>query len=483
MKYNIKKILLCSFIIIALVLGIFPFIAGDSINFTKKSTDMCTVKNATAPVLASTEIKQRMKLEYDTLESITILPITYDRKNNTSFIMELTNTENICVYAQTVNVVNMINAIPYTIVLEEPYEGNKGEELFLKFKSIDGTETNSIAFCYGDSIATARVNVPMVLNDMDKLYVNETAVDGMLCYSVSGTNYHLFGQFYWHFYGCVLLALAIFLGTQYQKSVKNKQTVIIKVLNICEKYSFLIEQMVKRDFKSKYKRSVLGVFWSFLNPLLTLAVQYAVFSTLFKSSVENFPIYLLIGIICFNYFSEAVNMSLTSIVGNTALILKVYIPKYIFPFTRTLSSTVNLLLSLIPLAIFLLLTHTKITLAVLLVPFALLCLFALSLGVGLILSTSMVFFRDTQFLWGVINMLWLYLTPIFYPESIIPTEFLAVYRMNPLYPIITFLRTVLIQGVSPEPGLYLACLLAGIIPMVIGLYTFKKNQDKFVFNL
>lgn len=246
------------------------------------------------------------------------------------------------------------------------------------------------------------------------------------------------------------------------------------------RYRFLIRQLVLRDFKTKYKRSVLGVLWSFLNPLLTMSIQYVVFSTLFRSDIPNFIIYLLSGIICFNFFSEATHLCLMSIVANASLIHKVYLPKYVYPFSRTLSSSINLLLSLAPLLLMLFLTRTPITPAILLLPFALLMLFSLSYGIGLLLATLMVFFRDTQFLWSVLSMLWMYLTPIFYPESIIPKDFLTVYKLNPLYHVLRFVRTVLMQGVSPEPKAYLYCLILCTAPLLLGLWVFRAKQDRFV---
>jgi ABC-2 type transport system permease protein len=225
------------------------------------------------------------------------------------------------------------------------------------------------------------------------------------------------------------------------------------------------------------------MLWSFLNPLLTMSIQYVVFSTLFQSTIPNFVVYLLSGIICFNFFSEATNMCLMSIVGNATLINKVYVPKYIYPFSRTISSCVNLLLSLVPLLLMMLVTRTPITPAVLLLPFAILMLFLVSYGVGLILASMMVFFRDTQFLWGIFSMLLMYLTPIFYPETIIPARFLAIYRINPLYQVITFLRTLLIDGISPAPAQYLTCALCCLLPFLLGTLIFKRTQDKFVLNI
>ena len=252
------------------------------------------------------------------------------------------------------------------------------------------------------------------------------------------------------------------------------------------KYRYLLGELVKKSVKLQYRNSVLGMFWSFLNPLLTMSIQFVIFSTLFQSDIENFIVYLLTGIVCFNFFSEATNMCLMSILGNAPLINKVYVPKYIYPFSRTLSSVVNLLLSLIPLLLMLIITQRAVPLTILLLPFVLLMLFFLSYGMGLILATMMVFFRDTQFLWSICVMLLNYLSPIFYPETIIPINFLPIYRLNPLYQIITFMRKILMigEGMSaPAPQDYLTCIIACIIPFILGLWIFKKNEDKFVLNI
>lgn len=288
-------------------------------------------------------------------------------------------------------------------------------------------------------------------------------------------------------YGILALAVGVLLALYgrhlLRQEKRGRQALILRLLFALQKYQFLIRQLVARDFKTKYKRSVLGVLWSFLNPVLTMAVQYVVFSTLFKSDIPNFALYLLIGIVCFNFFSEAVSMALTAIVGNAALITKVYVPAYIYPLSRVLSCGINLLFSLLPLFAVMLLTGAPVRPAVLLLPFGLGCLFLLSLGIGLLLAATMVFFRDTQFLWGVASMLWMYLTPIIYPESIIPARFMGIYRCNPLYHILRFIRVIMMQGVSPEPEAYALCLLAGLLPLLLGALFFRKQQDKFVVNL
>ena len=258
---------------------------------------------------------------------------------------------------------------------------------------------------------------------------------------------------------------------------------LINAIVAMQKYRFLIKQLVSRDFKAKYKRSILGVFWSFLNPLLTMIVQYIVFSNLFRFDIPYYPVYLLSGIIVFNYFSEACGMALTSIIGNATLITKVYVPKYIYPLTRILSSLVNLLISMIPLIIVTMLSGLHPTKAYLLIPLMLVCLAMFCLGLGMLLSAAMVFFRDIQFLWGVLTMIWMYLTPIFYPESILPEQVVWVLKINPLYYFINFLRSCVIDGVSPEPVVYVQCFLISLCVLAVGAWVFKKSQDKFVLYL
>jgi ABC-2 type transport system permease protein len=158
----------------------------------------------------------------------------------------------------------------------------------------------------------------------------------------------------------------------------------------------------------------------------------------------------------------------------------VYVPKYIYPLSRVLSSTVNLLISLIPLMCVIVFTGVKITPAYLLIIFSLCCLIVFCLGLGMLLASSMVFFRDTQFLWGVLSMIWMYATPIFYPESILPQQFRFVLTINPLYYFIRFVRTCVLNGVSPEPMMYLQCALFALAMLAIGAVTFKKSQDKFI---
>ena len=249
------------------------------------------------------------------------------------------------------------------------------------------------------------------------------------------------------------------------------------------RYSFLLEQLVKRNFNTKYRQSVLGVLWSFLNPLMTMAVQYLVFSQLFRSDISHFPVYLLTGIILFSFFNECGTLGMDSIVLNGPLITKVAMPKLIYPLSRSISSFISLVISLVPLLGAMLLSGTPLTPALLLVPAAIVLLFLFSLGMSLILCTLNVFFRDTRFLWSVVSLLWTYATPIFYPISIIPAAWQPIFRLNPMFQFVDFLRTVILRGAWPSWGQWGACLLCAALPLALGLLVFRRNEHKFVFHL
>lgn len=257
----------------------------------------------------------------------------------------------------------------------------------------------------------------------------------------------------------------------------------MNIVKELKKYKFLINQLVARDFKTKYKRSLLGVLWSLLNPMLTMAVQYMIFSTLFRFDLPHYQVYLLSGIVMFNFLSEATNQALVSITGNAGLITKVYMPKYVFPITKVLSACINLGFSLIALYLLILLSGLKITWIHVFIPFALLNMIIFTIGFSLILASLMVFFRDMQFLYGVFILLWNYMTPIFYPESIIGDKFKWVLQFNPMYHFIRYVRNIVLDNSMPTLRAHLFCLIFSIGTLIIGTIIFKKTEKKFIFNL
>ena len=260
-----------------------------------------------------------------------------------------------------------------------------------------------------------------------------------------------------------------------------------KVINnlkyVYKKYSFLLEQLVSRDFKVKYKRSVLGIVWSLLYPVLMMAVMAIVFSNVFKFSTPgvSYLAYLLIGLTYFNYFSEASNLAMSSVVGNFSLINKVYIPKYIFPLSKCLFVGINFLLTLIPLYVVIIATGTGLCWQHILLPFSFVCLFLFTVGMWFILSTISVFLRDMFYIYGIIITIWTYLTPIMYDIKMLNPTFAFVLKFNPLYQFINFARTIILYHNTPTLGQFAGCAVSSIIVFLLGIFIFKKKQDKFIY--
>ncbi len=263
---------------------------------------------------------------------------------------------------------------------------------------------------------------------------------------------------------------------------------IKNVLQNFKRYSFLMQQMIMRDFKVKYKRSVLGVLWSLLYPLLMMIVMAIVFSHMFRFSMEgvNYLVYLMTGLVVWNYFSEASNLGMTSIVSNFALMTKVYIPKYIFPLAKCLFVGINFLLSLIPLLLIILFTGSADTKCViniyyLLLPYAFICLLFFTVGISFITSTISVFLRDMFYIYGIILTIWQYFTPIFYDIKMLPQNLQVLFQLNPIYQFLTFIRTIIIYNQLPSLQNILMCALYAIGTFIIGCIVFRKNQDKFIY--
>ena len=255
-----------------------------------------------------------------------------------------------------------------------------------------------------------------------------------------------------------------------------------------KKYSFLLEQLIARDFKVKYKRSVLGVAWSLLYPVLMMAVMSAVFSNVFKFSVPgvNYLVYLMTGLTFFNYYSEASNLSMSSVVANFSLLNKLYIPKYIFPLSKCLFVGINFLLTLIPLYGVILLsgsdeTKCHITVLHLLLPYSYLCLLLFTIGAGFVLSTISVFLRDMFYIYGIVLTILTYFTPIMYDINMLDPWMQNILKLNPLYHYITFARTIILYGQMPSVNNFLVCGLSAVFALFIGVVVFKKNQDKFIY--
>lgn len=261
-------------------------------------------------------------------------------------------------------------------------------------------------------------------------------------------------------------------------------------------YWDLMMLLVQRDVKLKYRRSFLGYLWSVLNPLLSMLVMVIVFSTMFKRSIENFPVYLICGNILFSFMREATNKAMTSVIDNAALIKKANVPKYIFTLSKVTSSMVNFVLSLGALVIVMIATKGPFRFTNLLVVIPILELYIFCVGLGLLLAAATVFFRDIKNIWGVVTLAWMYLTPIFYslgsfyndnePNRNRAATLLGLFirRFNPMYMYIQQFRYFIIQNADawevPTPELMWRGALVAIGALLIGTVTFNATKNKFI---
>lgn len=458
-------------------------VAGQQFHYTAVTSDALSATTTVGELVDGMTITQRLIAPAESLTGFDLMAATYGRSNTGTLHAVFTNNAGEVVAAKDIDIATLPESKYFTIPLDSVAQVQAGDPLTLTLTTTGCMPGNAITIYCGDTIVAGRFDIVQSISEADRYTINGVPGAGKLCVKVNCIRTLTFYRDYWLIIGGAFAALALLCLYWWRGAKDGRNNPLVAVCMLFTRYGFLIRQLVSRDFKTKYKRSVLGMAWSFLNPLLTMSVQYVVFSTLFQSDIPNYPVYLLSGIVFFNFFSEAISMGMTSITGNASLIKKVYMPKYIYPVSRILSSLVNFALAIIPLLLVMLITGTAFTPALLLLIFDMLCLLGFVTGMSLLLTTAMTFFQDTQFLWGVVSMMWMYLTPLFYPESIIPAQFLTVYHMNPMYQYITFARICIIDGVSPEPMAYLWCILSSVVVLGLGILTFKRHQDKFVLYL
>ena len=250
-----------------------------------------------------------------------------------------------------------------------------------------------------------------------------------------------------------------------------------------KKYMPLMRELIARDLKVKYRRSVLGYLWSLLNPLMMMTIMTMIFSQIFRFDIPNYPLYLICGQTLWTFFNESTSQAMYSVLTNGALLKKVYIPKYIFPVSRVLSSFVTMSFSLVAIVIVLVATRTPIYWSVLLFPIPLFFLLVFSIGVGMVLSALSVYFRDVVHLYSVVTLAWMYLTPIFYSLDIVPRKVAFLIQCNPMYHYITFFRELLLYGNVPGIAIWLFCIISSFVMLGLGIFIFKKMQRNFILYL
>lgn len=244
---------------------------------------------------------------------------------------------------------------------------------------------------------------------------------------------------------------------------------------------FTITSLVSRDFKLKYRRSVLGVLWSVLNPLLMMCVLAAVFTNVLKfGDVENFPMYLILGNVLFALMADSTSGAMTSILESAPLIKKIRVAKMIFPLEKVLFQLVNFAISLVAVIVVMVFFRIPPTVCLLAMPVLLLYMLLFCAGLGMLLSSLAVFFRDVCHLWGVVITAWTYATPLFYPLSLLPDWMQKAEAFNPMFHYVTYFRDIAMYGQWPGLKENLACLVIALITFSIGFLVFKRTEKKFI---
>jgi ABC-type polysaccharide/polyol phosphate export permease len=247
-------------------------------------------------------------------------------------------------------------------------------------------------------------------------------------------------------------------------------------------YRYLLKQLVRRDIVARYKRSFLGVAWTMLNPLGTMLIMTFVFSNLFKS-VQSYPVYILSGLIAWNFFAQGTNAAMSGLVWGGSLMQRIYLPRTIFGVSAIGTALVNLLLSVIPLLLVMVITQTTIHLTFLFLPISILLLTAFALGFGLLLSALAIFFPDVAEMYQILLMAWMYLTPVIYPEEIIPAQFMTIYRINPMYWMLKMFRMPVYEGVIPTLQDLWPALAWSVGMLIVGWLFFTSRSDEYAYRV
>ena len=250
-----------------------------------------------------------------------------------------------------------------------------------------------------------------------------------------------------------------------------------------KKHRFLFEELVKRDFKTKYKRTVLGMAWSVLSPLLMLLVMRLVFTRFFGQGMEHYTTYLFCGNLMFSYFSESTGQGMTSLMGNAGIFTKVNVPKYLFLFSKNVQTLINFGLTLCVFFLFCALDGVAFTWKFVLLLYPIVLLMIFNIGVGLILSALFVFFRDIQYLWTVFTQLLMYMSAIFYTIDGYSETVRKLFLLNPLYLFIRYFRKIVLEATVPSVWFHLLMAADAVLAFGIGAWIYKKYNTRFLYYL
>lgn len=253
------------------------------------------------------------------------------------------------------------------------------------------------------------------------------------------------------------------------------------MLNKLRQYQFLFEELVKRDFKKKYKRTVLGMIWSVLSPLLHLLVQSLVFTQFFGRTTPHYTIYLFAGNLVFSYFSQSTSTGMTSLFSNASIYTRVNIPKYLFLLSQNISALISFGLTLLVFFFFVAFDRLSFTWNFFLLAYPIVCLVVFNIGCGLVLSALYVFFRDMQYLWHLFTLLLMYMSAIFYQTDRYPEAVQSLFLLNPVYVYITYFRKIVIEATIPSLSFHLLAAGYAFVMLGLGYLMYKKYNTKFLY--
>ncbi len=249
------------------------------------------------------------------------------------------------------------------------------------------------------------------------------------------------------------------------------------------RYRDLLWGLVQRDLTVRYKRSVLGFFWTMLNPLLTMLVMAVVFSSVFRFNIEHYAVYILSGLLLWNFFSQSTTQAIGNLVWGGELINKIYVPKSVFVVSAIAVGLVNLLLALIPLTLIMLATGQKFSAALFILPISISLTVLFATGVGLLVATLAVFFSDIVNVYQVGLTVVMYLTPIFYPVDIVPARYVIFLRLNPLYYLLEIFRLPIYEGFVPDASVWIIAASLAFGMLIAGWWLFTAKADEFAYRV
>lgn len=248
-------------------------------------------------------------------------------------------------------------------------------------------------------------------------------------------------------------------------------------------YKFLLSRLVKRDFIQKYKKTAFGIIWSILNPLCELFILTFVFKNIFGRTAPHYTIYIITGVLTFNYYSNATTHGMDSFLYNANIINKIKLPMWLFPLSKNISATINFLITCLIMVVLMVLDRITFTWNLLLLAYPFLLMFFFNFGLSLILSSMYVFFKDVSYFYHIFNRLLYFCCAIFWTTDRFPEHVKKLLRFNPIYDFILYNRTVIIYGVIPDLQLHLIMLAYTIGVFAIGMIVYHCNKNKFIFYL